>query len=86
MPRRHSRLLATADELATYTLTTWVVTERWGSTLLRLLTPKAAGACRLLIKPWLLPTVIIRRKAISGLDRLSARQTFPTEKNCTVNP
>ncbi|MNO98771.1 Carboxylesterase NlhH [compost metagenome] len=86
MPRRHSRLLATADEVATYTLTTWVVTERWGSTLLRLLTPKAASACRLLIKPWLLPTVIIRRKAISGLDRLCARQTFPTEKNCTVNP
>jgi acetyl esterase len=85
-PRKQSRLRATADELATSTLTTWVVTERWGITLLRLLSPKAAGACRLLIRPWLIPTVIIRRKAISGLDRLAARQTWPTEKNFTLKP
>jgi acetyl esterase len=86
MPRRHSRLRATADELAVSTLTTWVVTERWGIALVRLLSPKTASACRLLIRPWLIPTVIIRRKAISSLDRLAARQTWPTEKNCTVNP
>ncbi|MNK72713.1 Carboxylesterase NlhH [compost metagenome] len=85
-PRRHSRLRATADELATSTLTTWVVTERWGIALLRLLSPKAASACRLLIRPWLLPPVIIRHKAISGLDRLAARQTWPSDKNCTVKP
>jgi acetyl esterase len=85
-PRRQSRLRATADEFATSTLTTWVVSERWGITLLRLLSPKAAGACRLLIRPWLIPTVIIRRKAISGLDRLAARQTWPTEKNFTLKP
>ena len=85
-PRRHSRVRATANELSTATLTTWVVTERWSIALLRLLSPKAAGACRLLIRPWLLPTVIIRRKAISGLDRLAARQIWPTEKNCTVKP
>lgn len=84
--RRTSPLRATADELATSTLTTWVVTERWGIALLRLLSPKAVSACRLLIRPWLLPTVMMRRKAISGLDRLAARQTYPTEKNCTVNP
>jgi acetyl esterase len=86
MPRKHSRLRVTADELATATLTSWIVTERWGIALLRLLSPKAASACRLLIRPWLIPTVMIRRKAITGLDRLAARQTWPTEKNCTVNP
>ncbi|KAB0489343.1 alpha/beta hydrolase [Pseudomonas vancouverensis] len=84
--RRPSRLRASADDLATSTLTTWVVTERWGIALLRWLSPTAAGACRLLIRPWLLPTVMMRRKAISGLDRLIARQTYPTEKRCTVNP
>ncbi|QYX48713.1 alpha/beta hydrolase [Pseudomonas tussilaginis] len=85
-PRKHSRLRATVGELATSTLTTWVVTERWGVALLRLLAPKTASACRLLIKPLLIPTVTIRRKAISGLDRLAARQTWPTEKNCPMKP
>ncbi|UVL43232.1 alpha/beta hydrolase [Pseudomonas sp. B21-040] len=84
--RKPSRLRTTADEVATSTLTTWVVTERWGIALLRLLSPKAVSVCRLLIRPWLLPTVMMRRKAISGLDRLAARQTYPSEKNCTVNP
>jgi len=83
---RSSRLRATAHELATSTLTTWVVTERWGIALLRLLSPKAVSACRLCIRPWFLPTIMMRRKAISGLDRMAARQTWPTEKNCTVNP
>lgn len=80
-PLKHSRLRATANELATSTLTTWVVTERWAITLLRLLSPKASRACRPLLKPWLLPTLMMRRKAVSGLDRLAARQTWPTEKN-----
>ncbi|VVM60668.1 Acetyl esterase [Pseudomonas fluorescens] len=84
MPRRHSRLRATADDLATSTLTTWIVTERWGRTLLQQLSPRAVSACRLLIKPWLMPCAIMRRKAISGLGRLAARQTWPTEKNFTV--
>jgi acetyl esterase len=83
-PRRHSRLRATAGEVATSTLTAWVATERWSHTLLQLLSPKAASACRLLLKPWLIPTVLMRRKAIAGLDLLAARQTWPTEKNCTV--
>ncbi|MCY1273520.1 Acetyl esterase [compost metagenome] len=86
MPRRPSCLRATAGELATSTLTTWVLTERWASTLLRQLSPKATAACRLLSKPWRMPTEMIRRKAISGLDRLAARQTYPTEKDCTVQP
>ena len=86
LPRKHSRLRCTADELATSTLTTWVVTERWGIVLFRLLSPKASKVCGLLIKPWFLPTAMMRRKAISGLDRMAARQTWPTEKNCTVNP
>ncbi|MCY1393349.1 Carboxylesterase NlhH [compost metagenome] len=84
-PRRHSRLRATAAEVATSTLTAWVATERWGAALLQLLSPKAASACRLLLKPWFIPTVVVRRKAISGLDLLAARQTYPTEKDCTVN-
>ncbi|MNL56834.1 hypothetical protein D3C87_1803550 [compost metagenome] len=76
---------ATAAEVATSTLTAWVATERWGAALLQLLSPKAASACRLLLKPWFIPTVVVRRKAISGLDLLAARQTYPTEKDCTVN-
>ncbi|VVM96699.1 Acetyl esterase [Pseudomonas fluorescens] len=84
-PRRHSRLRVTAGELATSTLTAWVATERCGDTLLRLLSPKAASTCRRILRPWLVPTILIRRKAISGLDLLAARQTYPTEKNCTVN-
>ncbi|MNT69275.1 hypothetical protein D3C72_2075830 [compost metagenome] len=85
MPRKHSRLRASAGELASSTLTAWVVTERWGSALLRLLSPKAADTCGLLIKPLFVPTALIRRKAISGLDQLAARQTYPIEKNCSVN-
>ncbi|WPN49697.1 alpha/beta hydrolase [Pseudomonas sp. P8_241] len=86
LPRKPSRLRTVTDELATTTLTTWVVTERWGIALLRLLSPKASRACEVLIKPWCLPTVMMRRKAICSLDRMAARQTWPTEKNCTVNP
>ncbi len=86
LPRKQSRVRASADELAISTLTTWVLTERWGITLLRLLAPRTASACRLLIRPWLLPTVMLRRKAISGLDRLAARQTWPAEKRSTVKP
>ncbi|MFQ6575488.1 alpha/beta hydrolase [Pseudomonas sp. UM16] len=85
MPRKHSRLRASAGELASSTLTAWVVTERWGSALLRLLSPKAADTCGLLIKPLFVPTALNRRKAISGLDQLAARQTYPIEKNCSVN-
>ncbi|MFJ2692064.1 alpha/beta hydrolase [Pseudomonas sp. NPDC087336] len=83
-PRRRSRLRATAGEVATSTLSAWVATERWSHTLLQLLSPKAASACRLLLKPWFIPTVLIRSKAIAGLDLLAARQTYPTEKTCTV--
>jgi acetyl esterase len=83
-PRKRSRLRATAGEVATSTLTAWVATERWGETLLRLLSPKTASACRLLLRPWSLPAVLMRRKAIAGLDQLAARQTWPTEKNCAV--
>ena len=84
-PRRESRLRATAGEVATSTLTAWVATERWGDTLLRLLSPTTARACRLLLKPLSIPTIFMRRSAISGLDRLAARQTWPTEKDCTVH-
>lgn len=83
-PRRRSRLRATACEVATSTLSAWVATECWSHTLLQLLSPKAASACRLLLKPWFIPTVLIRSKAIAGLDLLAARQTYPTEKTCAV--
>jgi acetyl esterase len=83
-PRKRSRLRETAAEVATSTLTAWVATEGWSHALLRLLSPKTASACRLLLKPWFIPTVLIRRKAIAGLDQLAARQTWPCEKHCAV--
>jgi acetyl esterase len=82
-PRRPSRLCASAEELVSTSLTTWTVTERWGTTLLRLLSPKASSAGRLLIKPWLAPALMLRGKAIAGLDRLAARQTWPA---CGAEP
>lgn len=78
------RLVGAIDQLTTTTLTASVASERWGDTLLRLLSPTLAGACQVALKPWLLPVNLLRRGINARLDRLAARQTYPTGSVSTL--
>ncbi|MBO3277317.1 alpha/beta hydrolase [Pseudomonas schmalbachii] len=74
--------LRAAGELTTATVTVWAATVRWRDMLLRMASPRAARATRLLLKPWSLPTALLRRRINSRLDTLSARQTYPHACTC----
>ncbi|MEJ8856593.1 alpha/beta hydrolase [Variovorax robiniae] len=74
----HCSALDSSVEVASTTLTAWVGAERWLAALLRLLSPAAAGATRMLLKPALAPATLARNEAVTRLGRLAARQTYPT--------
>lgn len=65
-----------AGELATTSLTVWRATVGWRDLLLRLASPKAASAARLLLTPWSMPTALVRRRISSRINPVSARQTW----------
>ncbi|MNJ46016.1 hypothetical protein D3C77_411350 [compost metagenome] len=74
---RPSSLYAAAGELTAAGLMTWVATERWSGTLLRQLSPTAAGTTRVLLQPLCLPVSLMRRRLVTRLDQRVACQTYP---------
>ncbi|MGE8150121.1 alpha/beta hydrolase [Pseudomonas vancouverensis] len=76
-----SRLCATAGEMTTCGLMTWVATERWSATLLRQVSPLTASAARLVLQPLSAPLNLVRRRLIAHLDRRVAQQSYPVSQN-----
>ncbi|MNP00581.1 hypothetical protein D3C76_923730 [compost metagenome] len=79
-----SGLRGAAGELTTTTVTAWAATVRWRDMLLGMASPTAARATRLLLKPWSLPTALLRRRINRHLDTLSAEQTYPLRRERPV--
>ncbi|MNZ88419.1 Carboxylesterase NlhH [compost metagenome] len=79
-----SGLRGAAGELTTATVTAWTATVRWRDMLLGMASPTAARATRLLLKPWSLPTALLRRRINRHLDTLSAEQTYPLRRERPV--
>ncbi|WP_160108613.1 alpha/beta hydrolase [Pseudomonas izuensis] len=74
---RPSSLCAAMGELTASSLMTWVATERWSGTLLRQVSPTAARATRLVLRPWCVPLTLLRRRLVARLDRRVAHRTYP---------
>ncbi|MBO3275834.1 alpha/beta hydrolase [Pseudomonas schmalbachii] len=73
----NGRILHTVGEVATASLTVWRATVGWRDTLLRMASPTAASACKVLLTPWSLPTALVRRRISKRINPVSARQTYP---------
>lgn len=80
-PAPSSRLCATAGELTTCGLMTWVATERWSGTLLRQVSPLTARTACLMLQPWSAPLNLMRRRLIERLDRRVAHQSYPVSQS-----
>ncbi|MCY1401795.1 Acetyl esterase [compost metagenome] len=74
-----SAVSATAGEVATLALTAWTATVGWRDALLRIVSPKAASACRVVLSPWSVPTAFLRRRLRRHLNRLTEYQTYSGE-------